>query len=65
MYTNGSTPRNNSYINFAAGDETQTAIYGPSLERLKTLKQKYDPKRVFDQWFPIQTDGYPSSKLKN
>ena len=43
-----------SYANFAFGDETNTAIYGSSLPKLKILKKKYDPKGVFSQWFPIK-----------
>lgn len=42
------------YANFAFGDETNKAIYGTSLAKLKTLKKKYDPRGVFNQWFPIQ-----------
>lgn len=45
---------NPTYINFAHGDEELEAIYGSSLDRLKTLKTKYDPSGVFGQWFKIQ-----------
>ncbi|KAF6811168.1 FAD binding domain-containing protein [Colletotrichum musicola] len=45
---------NPTYANFARGDEELVAIYGSSLDRLKALKQKYDPKGVFGQWFKIQ-----------
>jgi FAD/FMN-containing dehydrogenase len=42
------------YANFAFGDETQNAIYGTSLAKLKTLKKRYDPQGAFNQWFPIK-----------
>ncbi|KAI1503405.1 FAD binding domain-containing protein [Biscogniauxia marginata] len=42
-----------SYINFAHGDEPLDQIYGSSLPRLQQLKQKYDPKKRFNQWFPL------------
>ncbi|KAI3390609.1 hypothetical protein diail_9088, partial [Diaporthe ilicicola] len=38
---------NPTYINFAHGDEELEAIYGSSLDCLKTLKQQYDPAGVF------------------
>ncbi|KAH6988389.1 FAD binding domain-containing protein [Ilyonectria destructans] len=44
---------NPTYINFAHGDETPSAIYGSSLGRLRTLKKKYDPTNVFGQWFSL------------
>ncbi|KAI2615212.1 FAD binding domain-containing protein [Hypoxylon sp. NC1633] len=47
-------PKNlSAYINFAHGDESLDAIYSSSLPRLRQLKQKYDPKKRFNQWFPI------------
>lgn len=42
------------YINFAHGDEELSAIYGSSLDRLRTLKQQFDPSGVFNQWFQIK-----------
>ncbi|KAK2610114.1 hypothetical protein N8I77_003569 [Diaporthe amygdali] len=45
---------NPTYINFAHGDEELQAIYGSSLDRLKTLKQQLDPSGVFGQWFKIE-----------
>ncbi|KAH9881459.1 hypothetical protein IAQ61_000184 [Plenodomus lingam] len=54
LWTRSNNPRNDpTYPNFAHGDETQTAIYGSSLPKLKTLKSKYDPIGAFGQWFPI------------
>ncbi|KAI1261812.1 FAD binding domain-containing protein [Xylariaceae sp. FL1019] len=47
-------PRNQTYVNFAHGDEPLAEVYGDSLARLKTLKKKYDPTNVFNQWFDIQ-----------
>ncbi|KAL7627699.1 hypothetical protein AAE478_001893 [Parahypoxylon ruwenzoriense] len=42
-----------AYINFAHGDEPLQNIYGSSLSRLQQLKQKYDPHKRFNQWFPL------------
>ncbi|KAI0805730.1 FAD binding domain-containing protein [Xylaria sp. FL0064] len=42
-----------SYINFAHGDEPLSQIYGSSLSKLRQLKQKYDPKKRLNQWFPL------------
>ena len=42
-----------SYINFAHGDEDLEVVYGSSLQRLQTLKKKYDPKNLFNHWFPL------------
>ena len=41
------------YVNFAHGDESLEAVYGSSLGRLKELKQEYDPRNRFNQWFPL------------
>lgn len=55
LWTRSGNPRNDpTYSNFANGDETQTAIYGSSLARLRTLKRRYDLKGAFGQWFPIR-----------
>ncbi|KAL1883346.1 hypothetical protein Daus18300_000404 [Diaporthe australafricana] len=45
---------NPTYVNFAHGDEELQAIYGSSLDRLRTLKKQLDPSGVFGQWFKIQ-----------
>lgn len=50
----GVTDNLRRYINFAHGDEELQAIYGSSLDRLRTLKQQLDPSGVFNQWFPIK-----------
>ena len=42
-----------SYINFAHGDEALDVVYGPNLQRLQALKKEYDPKNVFNHWFPL------------
>ncbi|KAI0968682.1 FAD binding domain-containing protein [Xylaria arbuscula] len=42
-----------SYINFAHGDESLSQIYGSSLSKLQQLKQKYDPQKRLNQWFPL------------
>ncbi|KAI1740777.1 FAD binding domain-containing protein [Xylaria scruposa] len=55
-----SPPR--SYINFAHGDEQLSEIYGASLPRLQALKNKYDPDRRFNQWFPL-SDSRDTEKL--
>ncbi|KAI1115594.1 FAD binding domain-containing protein [Nemania sp. NC0429] len=47
------TPKPESYINFAHGDEPLSQIYGSSLSKLQVLKKKYDPHRRLNQWFPL------------
>ncbi|KAI8934141.1 hypothetical protein NX059_008896 [Plenodomus lindquistii] len=55
LWSRSATPNNDpTYPNFAFGDETQNAIYGSSLAKLRVLKKKYDPWGVFGQWFPIK-----------
>ncbi|KFA51353.1 hypothetical protein S40293_03281 [Stachybotrys chartarum IBT 40293] len=46
--------QNSTYINFAHGDEDLTEVYGHSLPRLRSVKQRYDPRNHFDQWFNIE-----------
>ncbi|OTA80665.1 hypothetical protein M434DRAFT_401658 [Hypoxylon sp. CO27-5] len=46
-------PRNQTYINFGHGDEEPEVVYGHSLARLRSIKRKYDPNDVFNQWFNI------------
>jgi len=43
------------YANFAVGNESVETLYGTGarLERLKALKQQYDPKGVFSHFIPI------------
>ena len=41
------------YINFAHGDEDLESVYGVNVERLKEIKQRYDPNGHFNQWFPL------------
>ncbi|KAL6713316.1 hypothetical protein ACLMJK_008781 [Lecanora helva] len=52
-WTNDNLTTNASYINFASGDEELDVVYGSSLQRLQTLKKRYDPRNVFNQWFPL------------
>ncbi|KAF2653492.1 FAD binding domain-containing protein [Lophiostoma macrostomum CBS 122681] len=52
--SNEKTVNARRYINFAHGDEGLDAIYGESVSKLKVIKQKWDPKNRFNQWFPIQ-----------
>lgn len=45
-----------TYVNYAFGDESVESIYGYDswrLERLRGLKQKYDPTNVFRYYNPI------------
>lgn len=45
-----------AYTNYAFGDESLQEIYGYEpwrLERLRGLKQKYDPKERFNYYNPI------------
>ena len=46
----------NSYVNYAVGDETLSEIYGPApwrVERLKRLKSQYDPQGKFNFYLPL------------
>lgn len=48
--------KHRSYVNYAQGNETLQAMYGHEswrLERLGTLKRKYDPKGQFSFFAPI------------
>ncbi len=42
-----------SYINFAHGDEALQVVYGSSVSRLRSIKNRVDPKDWFNQWFNI------------
>lgn len=47
-----------AYVNYAHGDESQKAVYGYEswrLQKLQTLKKKFDPKRRFNFYEPIDT----------
>ncbi|KAK8070391.1 FAD binding domain protein [Apiospora hydei] len=46
------------YVNYAHGDESPEAWYGPSLSRLRLLKQKYDPQNRFGPGFPVSGKPY-------
>ncbi|KAI1735659.1 FAD binding domain-containing protein [Xylaria scruposa] len=46
-------PRNQTYINFGYGDEALDVVYGDNVPRLQSIKKRYDPKDVFNQWFNI------------
>ena len=43
------------YANFAVGNESVETLYGTGarLERLRALKQQYDPKGLFSHYIPI------------
>ncbi|KAH8163871.1 hypothetical protein CIB48_g4376 [Xylaria polymorpha] len=45
--------RNQTYINFGYGDESLGVVYGDSLPKLRSIKKRYDPYNVFNQWFNI------------
>ncbi|KAI0482579.1 hypothetical protein GGR56DRAFT_663426 [Xylariaceae sp. FL0804] len=48
--------RHSTYINNALGDESLATVYGDHLSLLQELKTKYDPKGLFDQWFPLHPE---------
>lgn len=41
------------YPNVSSGVEKVKSVYGPNLERLQTLKKKYDPDCMWNKWYPI------------
>lgn len=46
-----------AYVNYANGDESQEAVYGPEswrLAKLRDLKRKYDPQSKFSYYEPIK-----------
>ncbi|KAL8686941.1 MAG: hypothetical protein Q9218_006750 [Villophora microphyllina] len=50
----------NTYVNYAYGDETVEQLYGYEpwrMQRLKDLKQKYDPQNRFRFYNPIEWKG--------
>lgn len=54
---NGSGGKLHAYVNYANGDEGMGAMYGYEewrLERLRGLKERYDPKRRFGWYAPIE-----------
>jgi hypothetical protein len=44
------------YPNFACGDETLTQLWGDEshIQKLQSLKKKYDPGNVFSQFLPLE-----------
>ncbi|KAI4263968.1 MAG: hypothetical protein L6R42_000911 [Xanthoria sp. 1 TBL-2021] len=52
-WTNDNMTANTSYINFAHGDENLDVVYGQHTQKLQALKAKYDPKNLFNHWFPL------------
>ena len=47
-------PALQTYVNYAHGDETLEQRFGPDkLQRLKQLKQTYDPKNLFGYYHGI------------
>lgn len=56
LYAGSGEANLNTYVNYAYGDETAKAWYGADewrQERLKTLKQEYDPSGKFSFYAPI------------
>lgn len=46
-----------AYVNYADGDETLEEVYGHEpwrMRKLKGLKEKYDPRGVFNFYVPIE-----------
>jgi hypothetical protein len=41
------------YLNYDQGDEGPAAWWGPNLDRLRTLKAKWDPKNLFGKGAPM------------
>jgi hypothetical protein len=43
-------------LNYARGDEAPEDIFGTNLPRLRKLKAKYDPKKVWSKGLVIEPD---------
>ncbi|KAI0204444.1 FAD binding domain-containing protein [Astrocystis sublimbata] len=54
LRSSSNSPRPQTYVNFAYGDEALDVIYGDSLPKLRSVKNQYDPTNVFNQWFNIR-----------
>ena len=44
------------FLNFAQGDERIEEVHGPNLPRLRKLKAKYDPKKLWKTGCVIEPD---------
>ena len=57
LFIDGEAPRqHNAYTNYAYGDETVQQLYGYEpwrLQRLRTLKKRWDPRGRFNFYNPI------------
>jgi FAD/FMN-containing dehydrogenase len=42
-----------AYANYGLGDEKSKDVFHENYQRLTELKAKYDPKLIFNKWFPI------------
>ncbi|RWA09195.1 hypothetical protein EKO27_g5908 [Xylaria grammica] len=45
--------QNQTYINFAYGDEALEVVYGDSLPKLREVKRRLDPSGQFSHWYNI------------
>jgi FAD/FMN-containing dehydrogenase len=50
LYLEGTATFN---ANISTGEEKITDMFGENLPKLRELKKKYDPKFVFNKWYPI------------
>lgn len=50
LYPEGTATFN---ANIATGNEKVADMFGENLPKLRELKKKYDPKFVFNKWYPI------------
>lgn len=46
-------PSNETYINYANGDEPLETVYGGNVARLQKIKREHDPRGRFNQFFPL------------
>lgn len=44
------------FLNFAQGEEPIEEVFGPNLPRLRKLKAKYDPKKLWSKGCLIEPD---------
>lgn len=47
------------YANYDPDPKGAAMVFGPNYERLRKVKQKYDPECVWRKWYPIEPAAEP------